>query len=528
MGPFNNQPYDFNSPAVQNAFGGPNATIANPNAGNPNSFQWDKVMALNNAYKQQFGTNITDAALFRAYNEAQGNYLWGPPSSGSAPAGSTVADPTNKIVTDNGTYQGGTYTPNNPSANNPVIPNMVVSAPDISQIDPNNTVARTLPNGQAAPTSSQPGGLSQAIANTTNFLNTLPSTNSTVPTSTATGNTGGTGSNNSFGASDALLQQLQNATSNTQNPYDLLTSREQALGVPQAQGQVSALRQAITNTTNLLNQIAPSVQGNVANSLVTAAQANQMIQNQSAPIQANLATLGQQSSDAQSAYQNLLSQAMNEANLQSQGQQTNISNLQNLFGDISSSEQAKNAAATQQQQIAMQQQQMVIQQQQFAQQQATAQQQFEAQLALDTRKENLSEQQVADQRQQFALTQAEQQRQFDVQQAAAAQQAQVQQAQFNADLQQKQDQFNASLSAQQATAAKTAATPTMQDNWATAYNAIASASGIGSDGYANPTVYNAVKASWVQQGGSATEFDSHFKNLRNPNQANHPNWAQYK
>src|SRR3990167_1905021 len=370
------QPYNFDDVGVQNAFGGPNATIANPNAGNPNAFQWDKIMALNDVYKTQYGANITPDALMRNYNEASGNYLWGPPAGmtvadvQAAHPGATVADPTSSIATPEGVYKGGTYTPNVVDTQHPVVTNPVVNAPSISNL-------------ASFPAATSPNAFRDALAATTNTINQPGQTYNIQP---ATGSTGGVGS--LFGspstgtgapqgsASDKALKQLQDYIAGQQNPLDILTGRQTALGVPQAQQQVSGLRQAITNTTNLLNQIAPSVQGRTANSLVTSAQAGRMIANEQAPVQADLGRLGQQAGDAQSGLDNLLKQAQGEAGVAIEGQQQNVGNLQQIYQNIFGQQQFSESMR------------------QFNVKQASDREQFEKNLALDVKRLCLSEQQV--------------------------------------------------------------------------------------------------------------------------------------
>jgi hypothetical protein len=130
------------------------------------------------------------------------------------------------------------------------------------------------------------------------------------------------------------LQQLESAQSSAQNPADILSSQEQSLGVPQAQQQVSGLRQAITNTTNLLNQVAPSVYGRTANSLVTTAQAGRQIANEQAPISTNLNKEQTDYSGASSDLTNLLSQASTRAGLQETGQENKIANLKDIYNAL--------------------------------------------------------------------------------------------------------------------------------------------------------------------------------------------------
>lgn len=405
-------PYgDFNSPGV----------IAGLTNAYPN-FNMQQLGSVNNAYKQQYGTNITPDALMRAMSETQGNYLWGPPTGGRvAPPGATVASPTASIVSPNGTYQGGAFTPNaagTAAGVQPVAANSAVTAPLMSNNPVAPTAGPTSPTAYAAnPTAPTmpppPTDLKGSMANTTNLINqtgggtNLQNGGGLAQLSQLLGGMGGgaggsaTGGASSGGSgagapsgSDALLKQIQDQLGKIQNPYDLLQQREQALGIPAAQQQVSGLRSAITNTTNLLNKIAPSVEGRTANSLVTSAQANRMIQNESAPVQQQLSTLGTQEQNAQSALSNLMSQANSEATMQSTGQQDVLKNLSSLQGMMASSEAAKQTQAN------------------FVSQQAQAKEQFEMNLALDVQKFNLSKDQAAEARRQFDAQQAFEQQKF--------------------------------------------------------------------------------------------------------------------
>lgn len=130
------------------------------------------------------------------------------------------------------------------------------------------------------------------------------------------------------------LQNLQSFQGSEKSPTDLLQSQEQSLGVPQAQQQVSGLRSAIQNTTNLLNQVAPSVYGNTQNSLVTDAQANQQIQNRQAPLNSQLNTEGTQYTNAESDANNAQSQADTLAQLEATGQSGQEAYLQQIYQNL--------------------------------------------------------------------------------------------------------------------------------------------------------------------------------------------------
>lgn len=154
--------------------------------------------------------------------------------------------------------------------------------------------------------------------------------------------------------SSQALSNLQSFQSGMQKPEDILNSQEQQLGVPQATQQVQGLRQAIQNTTSVLNNVAPSVYGRTQNSLETDAQANRNIQNEQAPISANLSKENTDYGNQESDLQNLLSKSGTLASLQTQGQDSQLGYLQNIYNDLFGSEQAKQASDLEQQKLAEQ------------------------------------------------------------------------------------------------------------------------------------------------------------------------------
>lgn len=135
------------------------------------------------------------------------------------------------------------------------------------------------------------------------------------------------------------LSNLQSAASSQKTPDQVYQANSGALGIPQAQTQVSGLRGAINNTTNLLQQVAPSVMGRTQNSLVTSAQANAQIANGQAPLNTQLDSENQQYSGASSDLTNLLGQANTETSNDLTGQQNQLSYLQGIYGDLSAAEQ---------------------------------------------------------------------------------------------------------------------------------------------------------------------------------------------
>ncbi len=148
--------------------------------------------------------------------------------------------------------------------------------------------------------------------------------------------------------SDQALGNLNAFQSSMQSPQATLQGAEQSLGVPQQQQQVSGLRQAIANTTNLLNNVTPSVEGRTQNSLVTDAQANRQIQNESAPIAKTLSDQTGKEATAESDLNSLLSQANNQANLTVQGNAQKLSALKDIY-DALYGKEADQAKLTEQQ-----------------------------------------------------------------------------------------------------------------------------------------------------------------------------------
>lgn len=154
--------------------------------------------------------------------------------------------------------------------------------------------------------------------------------------------------------SSQALQNLQSFQGQQQTPEQLLNSANTSLGVQGAQQQVTGLRQAIGNTTNLLNGVPSSILGRTANSLVTSAQANAQMANAEAPLTTKLNQQEGDYSNDNQTYEQLAQQAENEANANLQGQQGQESYLQNVYNDIYGQEKDTAAANFAQQQLAEQ------------------------------------------------------------------------------------------------------------------------------------------------------------------------------
>lgn len=150
---------------------------------------------------------------------------------------------------------------------------------------------------------------------------------------------------------------MQNYQSGMKTPDQLLQQEQQNLGTTAAQQQVSGLQKAIQNTTNLLNNVAPSVMGRTQNSLVTDAQANAQIANAEAPINQQLNQQQQGFDTANTNYQDLQQQAENLANANETAQQNQLGYLNNVYQALYGGEQQQKADQLQQEQMAQQQKQ---------------------------------------------------------------------------------------------------------------------------------------------------------------------------
>lgn len=139
------------------------------------------------------------------------------------------------------------------------------------------------------------------------------------------------------------LTQLQQAQQSAVNPNQFLTNQNQALGVNAAQDTVTGLRGAINNTTKLLQQVAPSIMGRTANSLVTSAQANKQIQNEQAPISQNLSNQSNEYNQSSQDLAQLQGRAQQLAAGEYQGQQDKLSYLQNIYNTLYQKERDEQA-----------------------------------------------------------------------------------------------------------------------------------------------------------------------------------------
>jgi hypothetical protein len=151
--------------------------------------------------------------------------------------------------------------------------------------------------------------------------------------------------------SAAALAQLQGFQGQAQNPNQYLANQRQQLGVNAAQDTVKGLRGAINNTTKLLQQVAPSVMGRTASSLVTSAQANKQVQNEQQPIAQSLENQGREYNQSSQDANELERQAAQAASGEYQGQQDRLSYMQNLYNTLYQKEEAARAAAEERRQF---------------------------------------------------------------------------------------------------------------------------------------------------------------------------------
>lgn len=141
--------------------------------------------------------------------------------------------------------------------------------------------------------------------------------------------------------SGTALKNLQSYQASLQTPDQAAEQANQQLGVNSAQEQVKGLRGAIARTTGLLQEVAPSVYGRTRNSLVTNAQATRQIGNEQAPIAQQLETQNRDYGTASEDYKDLLSRAQAKAAGTLQGQQGQMSYLQQIYQNLQAQEQAQ-------------------------------------------------------------------------------------------------------------------------------------------------------------------------------------------
>lgn len=154
--------------------------------------------------------------------------------------------------------------------------------------------------------------------------------------------------------SGTALANLQSYQKSMMTPDAAAEQANQQLGVGGAQQQVQGLRGAIARTSGLLQQVAPSVYGRTQGSLVTNAQAGRQIQNEQAPIATQLDTENRNYGNASEDYKDLLNRAQTKAAGTLQGQQGQLSYLQQLYHDITAKEQTDRDEAYRQSQLAEQ------------------------------------------------------------------------------------------------------------------------------------------------------------------------------
>lgn len=145
--------------------------------------------------------------------------------------------------------------------------------------------------------------------------------------------------------SQEALGQLQTQQAGAKSAADILANQRAQAGIQGAEDTVKGLRGAITNTTRLLNNVAPSVMGRTAGSLVTSAQANRQVANEQQPIAQQLGEQTQGYATAQSDLDRASGRAAEAANLEYGEQQNKMSYLQNLYNTLFSREQSAQQAA---------------------------------------------------------------------------------------------------------------------------------------------------------------------------------------
>lgn len=139
--------------------------------------------------------------------------------------------------------------------------------------------------------------------------------------------------------SQDALAALQQYRGGMRSSGDILADQSRRFGVDAAGETVSGLRGAINNTTKLLRQVAPSVMGRTAQSLVTNAQATRQIANESAPIAQQLSDQGSQLGMATDEYGRALDRAQTATSGLLNDQENQLSYLQNIYNNLYGREQ---------------------------------------------------------------------------------------------------------------------------------------------------------------------------------------------
>jgi len=144
--------------------------------------------------------------------------------------------------------------------------------------------------------------------------------------------------------STAIAQKLATYDANPVTSTDALNSALSQFGVPEIRNTVSGLRTAVTNTSNALNAVDPSVTGRTQGSLVTEAQREKQVANERAPIAGQLSdqthALDQGQQDLTTALGQATTSATNKVNDYNAGR----SNLESEYGMAYKTEQDKAAA----------------------------------------------------------------------------------------------------------------------------------------------------------------------------------------
>jgi hypothetical protein len=143
--------------------------------------------------------------------------------------------------------------------------------------------------------------------------------------------------------SQQAQSNLTNFANNMQSPTAALNSAQSQLGVNQAGQTVQGLQGAINSTSNLLNQVAPSVMGRTGQSLVTSDQAKGEIANEQQPLNQQLTSDQNLYGQANSNYQNAENQATTQASLVNTGNQNQLSYLESVYNDIAQNEASQSS-----------------------------------------------------------------------------------------------------------------------------------------------------------------------------------------
>lgn len=148
---------------------------------------------------------------------------------------------------------------------------------------------------------------------------------------------------------NSLASSLASLNASYVDPTTYYNNTMNSLGGNDALSRVNTLKTALTNNENLITGEPANVGQRTQNADVTQGQKDRLVAMELQPLQANETTLGNQSSEAQTNYNNILANALQQANLYQTGYQQKTGDLNqqisNEQAQLKSDQDAAAAAA---------------------------------------------------------------------------------------------------------------------------------------------------------------------------------------